>query len=214
MTTPTTVSTCTAATEEGKHVFEIFDYSKHRGICNGEFIRSATFSVGGYDWAIRFYPDGFSSNSLNHISVYLELMSKDTKVRAGCDLSLVDQTTGLPTSVHKTDLRVFNSGDLSRFAPQTGLFMSRSQFEASPYLRDDHLTIQCIATVRKEPQVSAPALLNQIEVPPSNIAEHLGNLLDAGDGVDVTFSVGGETFAAHKAVLAMRSPVFKAGLFG
>jgi speckle-type POZ protein len=92
--------------------------------------------------------------------------------------------------------------------------MSRSQFEASPYLRDDHLTIQCIATVRKEPQVSAPALLNQIEVPPSNIAEHLGYLLDAGDGVDVTFRVGGETFAAHKVVLVMRSPVFKAGLFG
>ncbi|CAL4997566.1 unnamed protein product [Urochloa decumbens] len=214
MKTPTTVSTCTSVTEKGKHVFEIFDYSKHRGMGNGELIRSATFSVGGYDWAIRFYPDGFSANSLNHISVYLELMSKDTRARAGCDLSLVDQTTGLPTSMDKTDMRVFNSGNFSRFAPQTDLFMNRVEFEASPYLRDDHLTIQCIVTVRKEPQVSAPAVLNEIEVPPSNIALHLGNLLDAGDGVDVTFSVGGETFSAHKAVLAMRSPVFKAELFG
>ncbi|CAL5011175.1 unnamed protein product [Urochloa decumbens] len=214
MTLPTTVSTCTAATEEGKHVFEIFDYSKHRGIGNGEFIRSATFSVGGYDWAIRFYPDGYSASSTSYISVYLELMSKNARARAGCDLSLVDQTTGLTKSVHKTDLRVFNSGDITRFSPQDGSFMSRSQFEASPYLRDDHLTIQCIVTVRKEPQVSAPAVLNEIEVPPSNIAEHLGNFLDAEEGADITFCVGGESFRAHKVVLAMRSPVFKAELFG
>jgi speckle-type POZ protein len=92
--------------------------------------------------------------------------------------------------------------------------MRRGVFEASPYLRDDHLTIQCIATVRKGPQVSAPVLLDEIEVSPSNIAEHLWNFLDAGEGVDVRFSVGGETFAAHKVVLAMRSPVFKAELFG
>ncbi|PUZ50640.1 hypothetical protein GQ55_6G074600 [Panicum hallii var. hallii] len=214
MTMPTTVSTCTAVTEQGKHVFEIFDYSKHRGMGTGELIRSGTFSVGGFDWAIRFYPDGFATTTRDYISVYLELLSKDTRARASCDLSLVDQTTGLPTSVHKTDLRVFNSGDLSRFAPQCELFMRRGVFEASPYLRDDHLTIQCIATVRKGPQVSAPVLLDEIEVPPSNIAEHLWNFLDAGEGVDVRFSVGGESFAAHKVVLAMRSPVFKAELFG
>ncbi|TKW08274.1 hypothetical protein SEVIR_6G018800v4 [Setaria viridis] len=213
MTTPTTVSTCTVVTEEGKHVFEIFDYSKLRGMGSGKFIRSATFSVGGYDWAIRFYPDGLSANSMN-FSVHLELLSKNTIARAGCDLSLVDQTTGLPTSVHKTDLRVFNSSGNSRFAPMGCEFMGRSYFEASPYLRDDHLTIQCIATVRKEPHVSAPGLLKEIEVPPSNIAEHLGNFLDAEEGVDVTFSVGGESFTAHKVVLAMRSPVFRAELFG
>ena len=36
----------------------------------------------------------------------------------------------------------------------------------------------------------------------------------AKEEADVTFSVGGETFEAHKIVLAMRSPVFKAELFG
>jgi speckle-type POZ protein len=38
--------------------------------------------------------------------------------------------------------------------------------------------------------------------------------LDTGEGADVTFSVGGETLTAHKIVLAMRSPVLKAELFG
>nr|XP_034600160.1 BTB/POZ and MATH domain-containing protein 1-like [Setaria viridis] len=57
------VSTCTAETEHGDHVFEIFDYSQHRGMGTGKYIRSCIFSVGGYGWAIRFFPDGFSKAS-------------------------------------------------------------------------------------------------------------------------------------------------------
>jgi speckle-type POZ protein len=193
-------------------VFEIFDYSQHRSMRTGEFIRSSTFSVGGYDWAICFYPSR-EQNDWGYITVYLELLSVNTKVWASCDLRLVDQTTGLSTSLHKTELRVFNSSNASRFAPQTGSFMNRSQFDASLYLKDDHLTIQCITTV-KQLQVSAPELLNEIEVPLSNSAVLLGKLLETGEGADVTFSVGGQTFTAHKIVLAMRSPVFKAELFG
>lgn len=51
-------------------------------------------------------------------------------------------------------------------------------------------------------------------LPPSNLATHLGHLLDCNLGTDVSFMVGGETFPAHRAVLAARSPVFSALLFG
>ncbi|RLM58788.1 TD and POZ domain-containing protein 4 [Panicum miliaceum] len=40
------------------------------------FIRSRTFSVGGHNWSIRFYPDGYLKGDEDHISVYLELMDK------------------------------------------------------------------------------------------------------------------------------------------
>lgn len=53
-----------------------------------------------------------------------------------------------------------------------------------------------------------------IHVPPSDIGEHLGMLLDSTYEADVSFTVEGETFYAHRAVLAARSPVFKAELFG
>ncbi|MQL93439.1 hypothetical protein Taro_026093 [Colocasia esculenta] len=53
-----------------------------------------------------------------------------------------------------------------------------------------------------------------IAVPPSNIGEHFGQLLDSGKAADVNFEVNGEIFPAHKLVLAMRSPVFKAQFFG
>ncbi|CAL5005211.1 unnamed protein product [Urochloa decumbens] len=50
--------------------------------------------------------------------------------------------------------------------------------------------------------------------PASDVASSLGRMLDSGDGSDVAFSVGGETFRAHRAVLAARSPVFRAELLG
>lgn len=49
---------------------------------------------------------------------------------------------------------------------------------------------------------------------PSDLQEHLSQLLDREEGTNVVFEVGGETFAAHRWSLAARSPVFKAQFFG
>ncbi|KAF7110898.1 hypothetical protein CFC21_110965, partial [Triticum aestivum] len=56
--------------------------------------------------------------------------------------------------------------------------------------------------------------ISHVVVPPSNMHHHLGQLLLAGEAADVTFEVGEETFAAHRCILAARSPVFKAELLG
>ena len=53
-----------------------------------------------------------------------------------------------------------------------------------------------------------------IAIAPSNIGQQFGKLLESGKGSDVSFEVNGEVFAAHKLVLAARSPVFRAQLFG
>ena len=53
-----------------------------------------------------------------------------------------------------------------------------------------------------------------IPVPVSDLGHQFGKLLESGKGVDVTFQVDGETFPAHTLVLAARSPVFRAQLFG
>ena len=50
--------------------------------------------------------------------------------------------------------------------------------------------------------------------PPSDLHQHLGELLTSKQGADVTFHVGGETFRAHRYILASRSPVFQAELLG
>ncbi|CAL5011129.1 unnamed protein product [Urochloa decumbens] len=216
MAMPTTVSMCTSETHKGKHVFEIIDYSQHKGIGCGEedFIRSGTFSVGGHDWCIRFYTDGAGKEYTEHIAVFLQLVSRRRKVRASCDLRLVNQVTGSSSSLHMTEARMFNSNDVSRFAPQTREFIKRSELEASVYLREDRLTIECIVTVFKEPRVSQRKTCPEIQVPPSDIFKDLGKLLESGEGADIEFSVMGQNFVAHRLVLAMRSPVFKAELCG
>uniref|UniRef100_M8BLQ3 Speckle-type POZ protein-like protein n=1 Tax=Aegilops tauschii TaxID=37682 RepID=M8BLQ3_AEGTA len=63
MKTCKTVSMCTPLEEaQGIHVFDIFGYSKHKGMGHevDSYIRSGIFSVGGHDWEIFFYPDGHS----------------------------------------------------------------------------------------------------------------------------------------------------------
>ncbi|XBI51801.1 BTB/POZ and MATH domain-containing protein 1-like [Aegilops tauschii subsp. strangulata] len=199
------ISMCTPNSVQVTHVFDIFGYSNHRGMGNEKFIRSGTFSVGGHDWSIRFYPDGYSTDKVekDYISVYLELMSKGAK------------STGMSASVHKTELRTFDPADLSRFAPQTSNFKKRGDVE-SAFLANDRLTIECIVTVIKDPHVteSKPFPKIEVPVPPSDIAEHIGKLLEDDEGFDVTFCVRRKTIGAHRSILAARSPVFKAELFG
>ncbi|XP_039778522.1 BTB/POZ and MATH domain-containing protein 2-like [Panicum virgatum] len=68
---------------------------------------------------------------------------------------------------------------------------------------DDYFRVRCDVAILREAAPQAPPRLG------------LGDLL-AGQraGRDVTFEVGGEVFTAHRCVLAARSTVFMAELFG
>ncbi|RLN04692.1 hypothetical protein C2845_PM13G06440 [Panicum miliaceum] len=162
----TTRSTCTVETVQGAHVFDIFGYSLHKGMGADKFLQSATFSVGGHDWAIRLYPDtprarpaaaAGGRGAREYVFVYLVLMSDGAAARASCDLGLVNRATGLATTVHATaEPRVFKYGEQSMFYPEVA-FMGCVELEASPYLADDRLTIRCTVTVIRKPRVSASA---------------------------------------------------------
>jgi speckle-type POZ protein len=206
----TTVSTCTPQTAQGTHYFDIFGYSQHRGIGIGNYIESGHFNVGGHDWSITFFPDGFEGD-LDSIFIVLHFHEKGaTDFRASCDLRLVNQTTRL-TSPGCKETREFGTANRISVVPTS---IKRSDFENSCYLRDDRLTVECTVTVFKEPFVSETQPFPEIEVPPSDLTEHLCKLWDEKEGMDVTFSVGSDTFRAHKIVLAMRSTVFKAEFYG
>ncbi|XP_066354923.1 BTB/POZ and MATH domain-containing protein 1-like [Miscanthus floridulus] len=69
------------------------------------------------------------------------------------------------------------------------------------------LTVECTVTVFRD--------LKAIPLPSSSSQhQHLGELLASKAWSDVTFTVSGESFPAHKNVLAVRSPVFMAEFFG
>ncbi|CAO2189214.1 unnamed protein product [Urochloa humidicola] len=211
-----TESTCTTETARGTHAFRIVGYSLQQGIGQGKSIRSANFAVGGHDWAIRFYPDGVSSVADDgYVSVFLELRSKDTEVRALFDLRLVDQDSGMSKSIYSASkVRVFRSRVSDNPTRGTSRFMKSSVLEASRYLREDCLVIECDVTVIKESQVVKAAANVQVHVPPPDLLDNLGKLLESEEAVDVTFKVKGEVIRGHKVMLSLRSPVFKAELYG
>ncbi|CAL5051164.1 unnamed protein product [Urochloa decumbens] len=95
-----TASTCTPETARGAHVFTIAGYSRHRGLGAGQSVRSAPFAVGGFDWCVRFYPDGYSSaeDHAGHVAVFLHLLTKNVQARASAHFSLLDQITGQSSS--------------------------------------------------------------------------------------------------------------------
>jgi len=55
---------------------------------------------------------------------------------------------------------------------------------------------------------------SRVVVPQPKLHQDLTDMLKNGEGADVTFSVGDQSFSAHKCILAARSTVFKAELFG
>ncbi|TVU42505.1 hypothetical protein EJB05_08916, partial [Eragrostis curvula] len=210
-----TVSTCQPPeTAQATHVFDILGYSKHRGLGFDSAVQSGVFTVAGHQWALVVYPDGCGGEEPEKTAMYVHLLSSGSKVAASCDIRLVDHATGVAESVITPALaalvRVFDPEDHSRRMPY--VFMKLQELEK--YLKTDRLTIECVLTVRKEPRVSKTKVFPRIQAPPSDIKQQLAILLEQKEGADVTFSVAGETIMAHKTVLVMRSPVFKAELCG
>ncbi|KAL6659240.1 hypothetical protein ACP70R_003280 [Stipagrostis hirtigluma subsp. patula] len=216
--TTRTASRCTPQTARGTHAFEISGYSHHKGIGAGNFLRSATFDVGGYDWCIRYYPDGVTGEDCkDYIAVYLELLSKNAEVRASYDLRLLNQADKSSVSILCPRApKLFNTVDMSKDIDTWGTnkFKRRSELESSAYLRDDCLVIECDVTVIRGSPVVEMTMASRAEEPPTTLSQDLGSLLERKEGADVNFNVEEEIFAAHAMVLAMRSSVFKAEFYG
>ncbi|CAM8971280.1 unnamed protein product [Rhodiola kirilowii] len=214
---PVTTSTSLTETVNGSHEFKIEGYSLSKGMAIGKYIPSDTFMVGGYAWAIYFYPDGKSvEDNAAYVSLFIALASEGTDVRALFELTLMDQSGKDRHKVHTHFGRTLEGGpySLKYRGSMWGYkrFFKRTLLESSDYLKDDCLSVRCsVGVVRSHTE--GPKIYS-IDVPPSNMGQQFGKLLESGKGTDVTFEVDGETFSAHKLVLATRSPVFRAQLFG
>ncbi|CAL5044492.1 unnamed protein product [Urochloa decumbens] len=221
-----TASTSSLETAQGTHTFKIANYSLQRDllagltIVNNRSIGSSTFAVGEHDWCIRCYPNGaWTDKHTDYVAIYLVLVSKNTEVRALFALRLVDQSTGQSVVLYnEATSKVFSTKAAGgRGTWGTYCFMKKSALEASPYMRDDSIVIECDITVviTKKPRVQKNmSRLDYFEAPPSDLSDNLRQLLQGKKGADVTFKVGDEDFPAHKLVLAMRSLVFQAELYG
>ncbi|KAK3120542.1 hypothetical protein QOZ80_9AG0689700 [Eleusine coracana subsp. coracana] len=205
------VSAIVADAVEGSHVLKIGGYSRTKGLSNGKYISSATFDVGGHRWYIRYYPDGNSSDNAGWISFFLHFQSTDAsdEAEAALRFSLLDET-GEPVPKYRSELSVRTFTTPNR-GYGCGRFIEKKALEESTYLKDDCFRVRGEVIVSKEFRVEETKQF--ADVPPSNLHHHLGRLLSSKHGSDITFEVAGETFAAHRNILAARSPVFMAELF-
>ncbi|XP_052168939.1 BTB/POZ and MATH domain-containing protein 1-like [Oryza glaberrima] len=200
----------------GYHLLKIGCYSRTKATTpTGSFLRSSQFTVGSHRWRINYYPNGESADCADYISLYLSLdekATKNVKVKAQFQfqISFTDKVEK-PHSLASAEVNTY--GGESFWSWGCPKFIKRDGFEKSKDLRDDSFTIRCDVAVIGEIRTEITTT-TFVSVPPSELNQQFGNLLETEKGADVVFEVGDETFAAHRCVLAARSPVFNAELYG
>ncbi|CAL4986665.1 unnamed protein product [Urochloa decumbens] len=218
--TPDGSSEVVAKAVSVSHVLTINGYTLTKGVTYGDFITAATFVAGGHRWSILYYPNGISCDDSYWISLYLKVDPTTCcpdPVMARFRFSLLDvNSQPVPgysnSSDDKTWQKFFATMTEKRGFPR---FIRRSTLEQSGSLVDDCFSVRCDITVLKVIRKDKGAPCERfVVVPPSSIDQDLGHLLCSGEGADITFEVAGEMFAAHRNILAARSPVFMAELFG
>ncbi|XP_047064604.1 BTB/POZ and MATH domain-containing protein 1-like [Lolium rigidum] len=207
-------SAIVVGTVSGYHLLKIDSYSRIRDLIpSGTWTKSLDFRVGYYTAHIEYYPNShyislrliidIGNYILNHKrgQVQFSLLDKSGKPVPG-------RTETITTDLPDTNRQRFT---FSAHLPQ------REDWEQWVLLNGDCFTIRCDFTLMEAPSATTPVQLDlaaPAPAPPSDLHRHLGALLLGGEGADVTFHVGQESFHAHRCVLASRSLVFKAEFFG
>ncbi|KQK17056.1 hypothetical protein BRADI_1g32241v3 [Brachypodium distachyon] len=185
-----------------------FSATECMGMDMDPFITSR-WSVDGYDWEIRVYPARSGDMSLELVFLS-ESRTGGSMASMGCQL-VHPRRMREPSKESCVWKKFHHPNDSS------GHMNFGSDLLKLGYPRDDCLVLECTLTVLRELPVPSiePAKEESIAIasPSTKLHQHLGQLLQSGTGGDVTFLVSGESFAAHKAILAARSPVFMAEFF-
>ncbi|VAH84248.1 unnamed protein product [Triticum turgidum subsp. durum] len=200
-------SAIVASTVSGYHLLKVDGYSRTKGVPTGERIKSRPFTLGGHRWHIEYYPNGQKPEYAEYISVFLNLdASVATAVKAQQKFSFADEETNQAPSLIST---------VNSYSSQQGwgvaTFIKRADLEKSEHLKDDSFTIRCdiivIGDYRAEDllEETPPAF---VTVAPSDLHQHLGDLLNTEKGADVVFEEGDAAGVVHRD--EMEAEVFKA----
>ncbi|KAF8722843.1 hypothetical protein HU200_021972 [Digitaria exilis] len=222
-----TTSAIVPTTASASHVLKINGYSRTKGLVTGARLRSCSFLAGGHSWHLAYLPNGDCPERSDYISFYLVLDGIATPgipVLAHISIALLDRA-GKPAPTY-TKVGVTNQFGGPGAHWGFGNFIRREALEKSRHLnvREDSFCVRCEVTVVTEfraedaaaiaTEAAASAARQSVAVPPSSLSRDIGQLLLSGQGADVRFRVEGDEFAAHRFLLAVRSPVFQAELFG
>ncbi|XP_020165424.1 BTB/POZ and MATH domain-containing protein 1-like [Aegilops tauschii subsp. strangulata] len=181
---------------------EVTNYLQLTGMGVSKFVSSPALRVGGYEWRIDFFPDGENEDCAGNASAFLTYLSQDVDVSTKFRMRMLEKKGRLPpVASFDVSKRVFSSGPYKDDSWGHYKFVDKAKLESLSQLGDGCFTVLCDVTVIHD---SLP-----VELP-----FHLERVLGDGRGTDVTFHVCRQKFHAHSPLLAARSPVFEAQLYG
>ncbi|CAL5052662.1 unnamed protein product [Urochloa decumbens] len=217
-------TTVVMGAENGHHVFRVKGYSRAKEIPNGQYMTLGAIDVGGHSWSLHYYPNGKTAFDAGYVSLFLSrdgggggISGMPATYRFGVLGRDGKPAPSFTNSVFRTE------GFSTQGAYGYEKFMRREEFEKSECLKDDSFAIQCdVSVAAVEPAGNeglagvAPSPLPPavVALPESDLQKDLAELLWSKLGTDVTIEVRGETFHAHKCMLAARSPEFREKFFG
>uniref|UniRef100_A0A0D9VRM6 BTB domain-containing protein n=1 Tax=Leersia perrieri TaxID=77586 RepID=A0A0D9VRM6_9ORYZ len=173
---------------------------------NSKRIDTPTIRARGHTcWHVGVFLNGRDAEDADYVSfLYLDGVApaaEEKTVYAQAVFSLLDiEGNPVPSYTNTTVLVNFSEEWMWGYKQ----FIKRETLENRQYLKDDCFSVRIHVFVMKADG----------KVPPSNLHQHFGDLLLSKVGADVKFQVGEKEFDARRLVLAARSPVFKAELFG
>uniref|UniRef100_A0A0D9XHB5 BTB domain-containing protein n=1 Tax=Leersia perrieri TaxID=77586 RepID=A0A0D9XHB5_9ORYZ len=215
----------------GFHLFKINGYSATIATARSDTLRSKRLAIGGYDWEVHYTPSmaGVSNDDDDcWIAFKLVLLTpprrSDVKASLKCRLHYYysdQQHLRLLSSIANGGSKTQISHAFKRAGESSGWvpLCRRSSLVAMGIIMEDSFTVQCTITVITDPahnDYTTTANNNLLSrCSSSGLSHQLDELLRRGTGSDVTLVVSssGECFAAHKAILASRSPFFMAMFF-
>ncbi|XP_038196012.1 speckle-type POZ protein-like [Arvicola amphibius] len=180
----------------------------------GNDIKSSTFSPGANDkqkWYLKAHVNGMDKESRGYLSVFLVLLSSPTStVRAKFQFWIVD-ANGEKSQITKSGrVLSFKQNQYRGFKK----FILRDFLLSTPHLLlpDDNLTLFCEVSVLVPDYISVSEQNTQprVVIPKCTLVDELGELWETSHLTDCCLVVADQEFQAHKAILAARSPVFRA----
>ncbi|XP_065207935.1 speckle-type POZ protein-like [Planococcus citri] len=183
-----------------------------------EILESTKFTVSThpeYKWFLRLLIKNSRPENADYFGLFLCLDSTDAdtdNVLVKAKLSLLDDKRN---DAFFRQISIVYGEEIEDWG-YSGFITKKKLLDTNPsnkLLVDDTLTILCegkFAVANSASYETVEWRGTQSTTSESNLPKSLGRLLRDQDLVDVTFSVNGKNFGAHKSILAARSPVFAA----
>ena len=166
---------------------------------------SPAFSACGVRWKVQVLPNR-TLEQKKVLAIYLSLAQPNCTVQLG---SLTFASTGVVARVYeKISSKIFShsgKGAGIHFAWGMIDFLPHELLLRSPktYFPSGAITFTVVLRARAYDAVKVP------QAPKGHLISDLGQLLESGEGADVTFLAGDQSLRAHSLIVSMRSSTLK-----